>query len=143
MRALAQVCKIALLVQANLFVGNLADQLQLVRLVCETFSCFVLRDEGRLKRHVRLDAVSHLLLDQWKIVEGKRAWQLEIVVEAGIDRGTDTDPGVREHLSHGFGHDMSGRVPHALEAFFFRQVLQVKHSSPRTYPSGAIQASFP
>ena len=52
-RPLAEVDEVALPVQTDLLVGDLVDQLELVRLVCEELSRLVLRDQRRLERDVR------------------------------------------------------------------------------------------
>ena len=74
------------------------DQLDLVGLVGEKLARLVFRDLRRLERDVGVDAGAHLLFDHRQVLGRKRARELEVVVEAGIDRRADPELGVREHL---------------------------------------------
>ena len=123
-RPLAQVEKRALLVERHLLVLDAFDQLDLERLRRKVRERVRPRHLAVLERHVRLHARAHLLFDLRQIVRRQRARQQEVVVEAVVDRRPDRELRVREHLQHGLGHDVRGRVPHAVQPVVFRHLLQ-------------------
>ena len=88
-----------------------ADQLELVGLGRELGAGVVVGDLAAHERLPLLDDLLHLLLDGGEIVGGERRRDVEVVVEAVLDRRPDAQPGVRVQLLHRLRHDVRGRVP--------------------------------
>src|SRR5436309_12743463 len=63
--------------------------------------------EGRVSFH----DLAHLLFDLPEVVRREGPREVEVVVEAILDRWTETELGAREELEHRAGHDVGGRVP--------------------------------
>ncbi len=68
-------------------------------------------DEGVVGRH----AGAHPSLDRLEVVGGERARQLEVVVEAIVDRRADAQAGAGEQVQHGLGHDVRRAVAHGVD----------------------------
>ena len=58
----------------------------------------------------------HPLLDALEVVGGERAADVEVVVEAVLDRRADAELGLGEELLHGLRHHVRGGVPQDREA---------------------------
>ena len=56
--------------------------------------------------------LAHLRLDLLEVGGRERSWQVEVVVEAVLDGGTDAELRVGEELEHGRGHHVRRAVPH-------------------------------
>ena len=84
------------------------DDLPLVRLVREPLqsrrAVELLADEGLARR----GDVPHPVLDLAEVFRRERRGQLEVVVEAVLDRGADGVLGARVEIAHGLGHDVGG-----------------------------------
>ena len=52
-----------------------------------------------------------------QILRIKSTRQVEIIVKAVFNRGTDTEFSLREHRLHGFRHHMRRRMPHHIQSF--------------------------
>ena len=89
------------------------DDLDLVRLVGEEFLGLGHRHLRADERLIRLDDLAHLGLDALEVVVAERlgVGQLEVVVEAVLDGGTDRELRAGEQPRHRLGHDVRGRVP--------------------------------
>jgi len=112
MRSPAQVNEIAVTVDA----GRLAEAFDLLKLVtllelAEKAQGLVLVHLLADKGMVGLDDFSHLFLDALQIFGGKAAFNIDIVVKAFLDRGTEGELGLRVELFYCMGHDMGGTMP--------------------------------
>jgi hypothetical protein len=87
------------------------DQLKLERLVGQLGARLVVGDRPAGEALPGLDDLLHPLVDAVEVVRGERAVREEVVVEAVLDRRADAEPGAREQVLHGLGHDVRGRVP--------------------------------
>ena len=58
----------------------------------------------------------HLLLDGLEVLGGERLLDVEVVVEAVLDRRADAELGLGEELLHGLGHDVRGGVAQDVQA---------------------------
>ena len=56
----------------------------------------------------------HKLLDLLQVLRGEGPGHIEVVVEAVLSGGTDSDLGVRKNLKHSLGHHMGRRMAHAM-----------------------------
>ncbi len=115
------------------------DQLELVRLVGEHAAGVVARECLALKGMVLVDDLAHTRLERLQVLRGQRARELEVVVEAVVDRRTDGDARLaREHLHHGLGHHVRRRMADAVQlgalVVFLRHghrvLLAHKHKAP-------------
>ncbi len=112
MRAAAEVGEVALRVERDVALGGV-DQLDLVRLVLglEAGPRVVARD--RLARPLAPlgDLAPDLLLDAREIGVADRLRELEVVVEAVLDRRADRDLHAGVEPPHSLGQEMGRRVP--------------------------------
>ena len=87
-----------------LVADQVLDQLDLVGLVLlhEALQCLTGADVAALECLVGLDVAAHRLLDprQVRLADGDAVRELEVVVEAVLDRRTDRDLGARVELDH-------------------------------------------
>ena len=112
-RAAAEILEAVLGVEADLALGEVAQQLGLVRLVLglEPDQQLALVDPVAAdERVLRAEDPAHLRLDAPEVVGRDRLGELEVVVEAVGDRRPDRDLRVRPQVQHGLRHDMRGRV---------------------------------
>ena len=58
-----------------------------------------------------LDDLAHPGLDLLEVLGDERGLDVEVVVEAVLDRRADAEPGVREQLLHRLRHHVRGGVP--------------------------------
>ena len=88
------------------------DDLDLVRLVGEHLERLVGGHLGALEGLIGGDDLAHPRLDRRQIVVAERlpVRQVEVVVEAVLDRRADGELGAREQLGDGLGHDVRRRV---------------------------------
>ncbi len=102
-----------------LVADQVLDQLHLVRLVLGPEALDRVRgcQLGALKGLVGLDVEGHPLLDsrQVRLRRAKSVGELEVVVEALLDRRADRDLGARPQVEHGGGQDMGAVVAKDLE----------------------------
>jgi len=111
-RPAAQVGEGALRVHRDgLAFGQLRDELLLVRLAFERVARLKAVEHGALERLFFGDDLAHALLDGRKVLRRERPIDVEVVVEAVLDRRTDAEPHRREQVFHRFGHHVRGRVP--------------------------------
>ena len=68
-------------------------------------------DDAARKPLRALDDLLHPLFEVGQILRGERPVDLEVVVEAVLDRRADAEFRVRELLLHGLGQHVRGRVP--------------------------------
>ena len=122
--AAAEVVELRMAEVADGLILDLVDQFQLVGLLREDRARLVLGDPAALDRHVALHGAAHPPLDAGEILGRERTRQLEVVVEAVLDRRADRVLALGEHLDHGLGQDVRGGVAHAEEALLRRQRLQ-------------------
>ena len=105
-----------------LVADQVLDQLDLVVLALagEVVQRVARRPLAALERLVGLDVLAHLLLDARQVVLGEAypLGELEVVVEAVLDRGPDRHLGARPQLGDRFGHDVGGVVAHQPQAVF-------------------------
>ena len=124
MRPFAEVYELAVLVEADSFTFDAVDQLQLVRLAGEEFARFVLADFAVDELLVALDRAAHAAVDLAQVVGRERLRQVEVVVEAVVDRGADSELRPFHQLQHGLRHDVGGGVPHPMQPIFLRHLFQ-------------------
>ena len=92
------------------------DQFQLVRLVGELLAGGLVGDDAAGEPLPALLDLLHLLLDGLEILRRERPGDLEVVVEAVLDRRADAQLGLGEDLLHGLGHDVRGGVAQDVQA---------------------------
>ena len=68
-----------------------------------------------LERRTLLDDLAHRGLDRREVLFGERPRQLEVVVEAVLDRRAESEPRPREQLLNGLRQHMGRRVPEDVE----------------------------
>ena len=94
---------------------ELVEQLLLEGLVTEPFARLGDRNLVPDEPVIAADFLPHSLLDLREVLGSQRARQIEVVVEAGVDRWTDANLAVGEHLQHDLGQHVRSRVPHSLQ----------------------------
>ena len=87
-----------------------ADELELVRLASELRTRLLLGDRTPSERLALLDDLLHSLFDLLQIVRFERLGDVEVVIEAVLDRWADPQFGVREQLLDGLRHHVRGGV---------------------------------
>jgi hypothetical protein len=101
---------------------EIADQLDLVVLALrgEPLERLLGRHVGALERLVRLDVLAHPLLDRLEILVGDldSVRELEVVVEAIVDRRADRDLGAGIELHHRGRNHVGGVVADQVERAF-------------------------
>ena len=107
----------------HLIVAQLFDPLQLERVVLESSFRFVPIDLFAHEGKVLLHHFAHPVFDRCEIFRGEGTLDLEVVVEAIFDSGSEADVRLRIELSHRRSQDVRGRVPQHIESFrlAFRQ----------------------
>jgi hypothetical protein len=83
-------------------------------------------DEGMVCR----DRFGHPLLDRFEIGGRQRPIQLEVVVEAVVDRRSDPELGAREQVENRLGHDVGGGVAHRIELVVRARIEQLVGRAP-------------
>ena len=122
-RAAAEVGEGAVRVERDRLDARVADQvldqLDLVGLVLGAEALERLLDPDVLARELllRADVLAHLLLQRGQVVlgDGHALGELEVVVEAVLDRRPDRDPRAGIEVEHGRGEHMGGVVADQLE----------------------------
>ncbi len=116
-RAAAEVHEGAVAVEGDrLALGQVADQLFLVVLALEVIERGLAGREDRvLEALIGRDVGAHPLLDRRQVVGREGAGQVEVVVEAILDRRADAELGFGEEFEHRLGHDVRRRVAHPFE----------------------------
>ena len=115
-RTAAEVDEISLLVQRNRAFG-IVDELDLVGLaVClEAHAGRIPIDRRALPGAALLDLAVDLILEALEVLVRDRLGEVEVVVEAVVDRRADRDLGTRIEPLHGLGQQVGGRVPQYVE----------------------------
>ena len=110
-RAAAEVGELALRVQRDLALGRV-DELDLVALALglEAALCLLRRDLLALPGAALLQLALDLGLDLLEILLADRLGELEVVVEAVLDRRPDRDLDARIEPADGLGEQVRGRV---------------------------------
>lgn len=93
-----------------------ADQLQLVRLGGQFLAGGVVGDHPAGELLPPLDDLLHLLLDGLEVIGVERLLDVEVVVEAVLDRRADAELGLGEELLHGLRHHVRGGVAQDVQA---------------------------
>src|SRR3989442_6574138 len=106
---------VAVLVRA--FFRELLDLVDLVVLVpfSEELEGLGDRHVAMLEGLVLLHDLAHLRFDLPEVVGRERAREIEVVVEAVLDRWAEPELRAREQLERRSGHDVRGRVPQRVE----------------------------
>ena len=92
--------------------GLVVDEFELVRLVGKFFARLVFGlVDAPGEQLAFLDDLAHPLLQRLEILRRERARHVEVVVEAVGDRRADAELGLGEHVLHGLGQHVGGRVP--------------------------------
>ena len=105
------------------------DQLQLVGFVDKQLAGLVGVDFPVHKRMLATDDAAHAPFNLLQILRQEGAGptlfhaQVEVVVEAVLNRRPDGQPGVRIQFAHGLGHDMAAAVPNPVQPVFLRALL--------------------
>ena len=99
----------------RLVVAQVGDALELERVVFEPLVGLVPAHHLAHEREVAPGDLHHLLLDALEILRREWPRDVEVVVEAVLDRRPEADPGAREQLAHRGGQDVGGRVAKHLE----------------------------
>ena len=97
--------------------GELVEPFELERVVGEEFAGLVPGDDAPFEGMVGTDDFAHALLDGLDLVRGEGLGNIEVVVEAVVDGGPETDTGIGDQFAHGGGQDMGGRVAQHAERF--------------------------
>ncbi len=97
--------------------GQVADQFQLVRLVCKEDFGFLLGHLAPLERLVFGDQSLHLGGELGQIVLPHRLREIEVVVEAVLDGGADRHLGAREEPGGGFRKNVRRGVADHVQTF--------------------------
>ena len=117
-RPAAQVGEVALAVGGDgLALGQLGDELALVRLLFEGVERLEPVELGAREGLLLGDDLVHALLDRLEVLGRERATDVEVVVEAVLDRRADAELGHREEVLDGLGHHVSRRVAQDVECF--------------------------
>ena len=105
---------------------QVADDLDLIRLVAglEFLDRLGAGRLGALEAQVGGLLVAHPPLDLLEVGRGQRARQVEVVVEAVLDRRADSQLGVGEHLHHRRGEHVRRAVPHCSQRILRRAGVQ-------------------
>ena len=117
--AAAEVGELGMSANAQLsrVVRKLLNQLLLEWLVAKSLARFINRnlfpDEAVIAAHL----LAHPLLNLRQIFRSQRPRQIEVVVEARVDRRSDPDLTLGEHLQDDLSEDVRGRMPHPMQPF--------------------------
>src|SRR5918997_300086 len=114
-RAAAEVEELALAINRDVAVLEVADDLPLVRVVLVQLLGLGFGDLLTLYRQVATDHLAHLLLDARQVFDGDPAIDLDVVVEAVLYRWTYGQLAARIELHDGLRHRVRRRVPQHLE----------------------------
>ncbi len=87
------------------------DQLQLVGLVGQLGARVVVGDRAPGEALALLDDLAHPGLELLEVLGHERGRDVEVVVEAVVDRGADPEPRLREHLLDRLRQNVRGGVP--------------------------------
>ena len=90
----------------------LVDDLQLVGLVLQLGPGLVVADDPPGEALPLLDDLAHALLDPVQVLGNERLLDVEVVVEAVLDRRPDAQLRLREQVLDGLGEHVRGRVAH-------------------------------
>ena len=108
-RAAAEIGELALRIERDVALGGV-DELDLVRVVGEELARFVARDLTALPAAAFLQLTPDLLLDPLEILLPDRLGEVEVVVEAVLDRRADRELHARIEMRDGLGQQMRRRV---------------------------------
>ncbi len=92
------------------------DQLQLVRLAGQLGAGVLVGGDPAGEALAALLDLLHLLLDALEVLRGEGLRDVEVVVEAALDRRADAELRLGEELLHGLGHHVRGGVAQDVEA---------------------------
>lgn len=92
------------------------DEFELVRLVRQLFAGVLVGHHAARETLPALLDLLHLLLDGLEILGRERPLDVEVVVEAVLDRRADAQLGLGEQLLHGLCHDVRGGVAQDVQA---------------------------
>ena len=105
-----------------------ADQLQLVRLGGELGRGPRRRSTTRRENRWPCLTISRIRFSmRLEVLRGERLVDVEVVVEAVLDRRADAELGLGEQLLHGLGHDVRGGVPQDVAAVVAGDVHRLDH----------------
>lgn len=93
-----------------------ADQLQLVRLGGQLLAGGLVGDHAAGELLPALDDLLHPLLDGLEVIGVEGLLDVEVVVEAVLDRRADAELGLGVELLHGLRHDVRGGVAQDVQA---------------------------
>ena len=105
------------------------DQLQLVGFVAKQLAGLVGTDLPVHKRMLAADDAAHAPFNLLQVLRQEGAGpvpihaQVEVVVEAVLNRRSDGQAGIRIQFAHGLGHDMGCAVPNPVQPVFLRALL--------------------
>ncbi len=118
-------------VAAHLGVVDLLDDLAFVRMVGEELQPFGCRGLTPFEGLVGLDDLAHPGVDAFQVVVGERGavGQVEVVVEAVLDGGSDGEVGARPQVEHGLGQHVGRGVPQGLDAQIVAVGDQLDHGA--------------
>src|ERR687890_152725 len=111
----AEVVELALTVDRDVAVFEVADDLKLVRVVLVQLLGLGLRDLLAFDREVPGSYLTHPLLDAWQICVRNPAGNVDIVVETVLHRRAYRELAPRIQLQNGLGHRVRRRVPQDVE----------------------------
>src|SRR6266550_2680090 len=116
MRPAAEVGEVALLVEGDLAIGAI-DQLDLVGLALahEAAARLLARYLLAVPLSPFGDLFLQLRLDPFEIGFRDRLWEVEVVIEAVLDRWPDRDLDARIESADGLGEQVCGRMPKDIE----------------------------
>ena len=110
-RATAEVEERSVLIDRDdLILRELVQALQLQRIVREELTSLFQAHDAPLEGMVRLRDLRHFGLESFEVSGRERFWDIEVVVEAVVDGGAESDAGTGAELPHGRREHVSGGV---------------------------------
>ena len=121
MGAAAEVGEVAADIERDLaVVGDVGEAFDFVLLAAsgeEGVGVFAGHDLA-FEREMRLGDLFHFRFDLRQVVDGEARFQVEVIVEAVLGRGTDVEFSVRVEFLHRRGHHVRRAVPNGFQRVF-------------------------
>ena len=121
MGAGAQVSEVALGVQAdNSIFRQVVDQFNFIDFLFrgKTGQRVLAGHFAAYQRNVLFDNFRHFFFDGGQIFRREDVLAVDIIIEAGVDGGADSEFHTREQMLNSLGHHMGRSVPDGMQSFF-------------------------